>query len=119
VSYDFAIWESDASTDDNSAAATFDELFTRYLDGDLIAPTPRIQAYSEALAAQFPGDESEDTPWAAGGPISNCSGPILYVAVSYSRANEVEVVAKRLAQEHALVFFDPQQAPGPTSTPVR
>ncbi|TDD18479.1 hypothetical protein E1218_25980 [Kribbella turkmenica] len=63
------------------------------------------------MAARFPDDESEDTPWAAGGPSSNCSGPILYVAISYSRANEVEVVAKRLAQEHDLVFFDPQKAP--------
>ncbi|MET9273647.1 hypothetical protein [Kribbella sp. NPDC003557] len=108
MSYDFAIWESDAST---GAAATFEELFTRYLEVDLVAPTPRIHAYSEALAAQFPDDESEDAPWAAGGPSSNCSGPILYVAVSYSRANEVEVVAKRLAQEHNLIFFDPQKAP--------
>lgn len=111
VSYDFAIWESDATTGEHGAAATFEELFTRYLAVDLVAPAPRIQAYSEALAAQFPDDKSEDTPWAAGGPSSNCSGPILYVAVSYSQAHEVEVVAKRLAQEHDLVFFDPQKAP--------
>ena len=59
MSYDFAIWESDASTAEHDAAATFEELFTRYLEADLVAPTPRIQAYSETLAAQFPDD---DTP---------------------------------------------------------
>ncbi|TDW98632.1 hypothetical protein [Kribbella sp. VKM Ac-2566] len=111
MSYDFAIWEGDASTGERSTAATFEELFTRYLDADLVAPTARIQAYAEALAARFPNGESEDTPWAAGGPSSNCSGPILYVAVSYSQADEVGVVAERLAQEHGLVFFDPQKAP--------
>ena len=113
MSYDFAIWESDASTAEHDAAATFEELFTRYLEADLVAPTPRIHAYAEALAAQFPDDESDNAPWAAGGPRSNCSGPILYVAVTFSKANEVEVVAKRLAQEHDLVFFDPQKAPSP------
>ena len=111
MNYDFAIWENDASTGEHGAAATFEELFARYLEVDLVAPTPRIQAYSEALAAQFPDDKSEDSPWAAGGPTSSCSGPILYVAVSYSRADEVEVVAKPLAHEHDLVFFDPQKAP--------
>ncbi|MFD7161545.1 hypothetical protein ACFV9C_43660 [Kribbella sp. NPDC059898] len=111
MSYDFAIWESDASTGEHDAAATFEELFARYLEADLVAPTAKIQTYSDALAARFPDDESEDTPWAAGGPSSNCSGPILYVAVRYSRADEVGVVAERLAQEHDLVFFDPQKAP--------
>ncbi|WUJ74674.1 hypothetical protein OG809_15705 [Kribbella soli] len=112
MSYDFAVWESDASTGETDAAATFDELFTRYLEVDLVAPTAKIQAYSDALATRFPDDESEDAPWAAGGPSSNCSGPILYIAVSYSRANEVGVVAERLARENDLVFFDPQKAPG-------
>lgn len=111
MSYDFAIWESDASTGETDAAATFEELFTRYLEGDLVAPTTKIQAYSEALAARFPDDESEDSPWAAGSPSSNCSGPILYVAVRYNHAHEVGVVAERLAQEHNLVFFDPQKPP--------
>ncbi|MET9314947.1 hypothetical protein ABZX12_24305 [Kribbella sp. NPDC003505] len=111
MSYDFAIWEGEASTGERGAAATFDKLFTQYLEADLVAPTARIQAYSEALASHFPDDESEDTPWAAGGPSNNCSGPILYVAASFSRADEVGVVAERLAREHGLVFFDPQKAP--------
>ena len=111
MSYDFAIWEGDASTGQRSTAATFEELFSRYLEADLVAPTARIRAYSEALAARFPDDASEDSPWAAGGPSSSCSGPILYVAVSYSQADQVGVVAERLAQEHDLVFFDPQKAP--------
>jgi hypothetical protein len=111
VSYDFAVWEGDASSGERSTAVSFEELFTRYLDAELVAPTARIQAYAEALAARFPNGESEDTPWAAGGLSSNCSGPILYVAVSYSQADQVGVVAERLAQEHDLVFFDPQKAP--------
>jgi hypothetical protein len=111
VSYDFVVWEGDGVAGRRSAAATFQELYYRYLAAGLVAPSARIQAYSEALAARFPGDESEDTPWSAGGPTGNGSGPILYVAVRYSHANEVGVVAEHLADEHGLVFFDPQTAP--------
>jgi hypothetical protein len=100
VSYDFAIWEGDASTRQHSAATTFRELYDRYFSGELVAPTASIQAYSEALAAHFPDHESEDTPWSAGGPIGSGSGPILYVAIRYSHANEVGVIAAGLAQEH-------------------
>ncbi|MDX6259007.1 MAG: hypothetical protein QOH84_695 [Kribbellaceae bacterium] len=78
MSYDFAIWESDASTRKHSAATTFEELYDRYLSGELVAPTARIQAYSEALAAHFPGDESEDTPGqrvvrSAAAPARSCT----------------------------------------------
>lgn len=105
MSYDFAIWEGDAD------ASTFEELCDRYLEGDSKPPTARVQAYCEALAAQFPDPESEETPWAAGGPLDNASGPLLYVAVSYSQAEQVGKVAKQLAAEHGLVFFNPQTSP--------
>ncbi|WP_267900323.1 hypothetical protein [Kribbella turkmenica] len=44
MSYDFVIWESDASTGERGAAATFEELFTRYLEAGLVAAASRIQA---------------------------------------------------------------------------
>jgi hypothetical protein len=106
VSYDFAIWEGDAPTQ-----AAFEDLYERYIEADGQPPTTRIRAFCEALDAQFPGPQSEDSPWAAGGAVDNASGPLVYVAVSYSRADEVGAVASQLAAEHGLVFFDPQAAP--------
>lgn len=113
MSYDFAIWEGDAPTGPHAATATYEELVARYLDtdDDLTAPTARIEAYAEALAAQFPDHESEDTPWSSGGPIGAGTGPILYISVGYSHADQVGPVAERLAAEHGLVFFNPQTAP--------
>ncbi|WP_328321916.1 hypothetical protein OHA70_25665 [Kribbella sp. NBC_00382] len=60
MSYDFAIWEGDAPTSGHNAAATFKALFSHYLEGALVAPTEKIQLYSEALAAHFPDHESDD-----------------------------------------------------------
>ena len=114
VSYDFAIWEGKSPADGKTAQAIFDELYDRYIEGEAQPLTPRLRAFAEALDAAFAAAEAEDTPWSAGGAVENATGAIVYVAVQYSRAEEVGVVAERLAAEHGLVFFDPQQTPRST-----
>lgn len=113
MSYDFAIWEGDVPTGPHAATATYQELIARYdADDALVEPTARIQAYAEALAAQFPDEESEESPWSAGSPVGAGTGPFLYICVGYSYADQVGPVAERLAAEHGLVFFNPQTTPG-------
>lgn len=57
MSYDLAVWHGERPRDDE-ASAVFDELYDRYFDSeDVIAePSPRIEAYVEALVERYPDD---------------------------------------------------------------
>lgn len=108
MSYDLAVWDGELPRGDE-AGAVFDELYERYLDSeDVIAElSPRIAAYVEALVARYP-DDAAGSPWASPPVIDEASGPIVYLLMSYSRAEEVSEYAAALAREHGLVCFDPQ-----------
>jgi hypothetical protein len=109
MSYDLVIWEGDRPADNNAAAARFDVLYERYLESEEIAepPSPRIQAYVEALVGRYP-DDGLDSPWAAPSGLDDASGPIVYLLMSYSQADELSEHAAQLASTHGLVCFDPQ-----------
>jgi hypothetical protein len=94
VSFDLAVWEGDRPGDDRAASAEYEALFDRYLDSDPVEPTPRIAAYTAALA---------DRPL-----NSEASGPIAYLTMSWSTADELSAQAARLAEDHGLNCFDPQ-----------
>ncbi|WP_405681790.1 hypothetical protein [Streptomyces sp. NBC_00057] len=108
MSYDLAVWHGERPRDDE-ASAVFDELYDRYFDSeDVIAePSPRIEAYVEALVERYP-DDVAGSPWASPPVIDEASGPIVYLLMSYSRAEEVSEYAAALAREHGLVCYDPQ-----------
>jgi hypothetical protein len=108
MSYDLAVWDGELPRGDE-AGAVFDELYERYLDSeDVIAElSPRIAAYVEALVERYP-DNSADSPWASPPVFDEASGPIVYLTMSYSMAEEVSEYAAALAREHGLVCFDPQ-----------
>lgn len=109
MSYDLAVWEGEDPADNNEAGSSFDELYERYLESEAVAvpPSPRIQAYGAALLQRYP-DDAEDSPWASPPVMDEASGPIVYLLMSYSRAEEVSEYAAQLAREHGLVCFDPQ-----------
>ena len=72
-------------------------------------PTPRIRAYVEALLARWPElGEADDVPWAMSPLMDQTSGPVAYLNLVYSMAQEASVFAAKLAQEHGLVCYDPQ-----------
>ena len=108
MSYDLAVWDGEQPSDEE-ASAVFDELYDRYFDSeDVIAePSPRIEAYVEALVERYP-DDVVGGPWASPPVIDEASGPIVYLLMSYSRAEEVSEYAAALAREHGLVCYDPQ-----------
>ncbi|WP_323184022.1 MULTISPECIES: hypothetical protein [unclassified Streptomyces] len=64
-------------------------------------PSPRIEAYVEALVERYP-DDVAGSPWASPPVIDEASGPIVYLLMSYSRAEEVSEYAAALAREQAL-----------------
>ncbi|MER6687257.1 hypothetical protein [Streptomyces olivaceoviridis] len=109
MSYDLAVWDGDRPLDDGQAGSTYDEFFERYLESDdvVVPPVPRIVAYVEALVARYPDAEGSGV-WASPPVIEEASGPMVYLLMSYGRAEEVSEYASALAREHGLVCFDPQ-----------
>ncbi|MFE1416019.1 hypothetical protein ACFW6F_35260 [Streptomyces sp. NPDC058746] len=110
MSYDLAVWDGDRSVDNRQAGLMYDELYERYLESDdvVVPPVPRIVAYVEALAARYPDDVDQSVVWASAPVIDEASGPIVYLLMSYGKAEEVSEYAAELAREHGLVCFDPQ-----------
>lgn len=110
MSYDLAVWDGDRPLDNNQAALTYDELYERYLESDdvVVPPAPCITAYVEALVARYPDDVDCSGVWASPPVIEEASGPIVYLLMSYGKAQEVSEYAAELAREHGLVCFDPQ-----------
>ncbi|MER6849818.1 hypothetical protein AB0A81_41350 [Streptomyces flaveolus] len=110
MSYDLAGWDGVRPLDNRQAGSTYDELYERYLesDGVFVPPAPRIVAYVEGLVARYPDDVDRGEVWASAPVIEEASGPIVYLLMSYSKADEVSEYAAELAREHGLVCFDPQ-----------
>ncbi|MER7195445.1 hypothetical protein [Streptomyces flaveolus] len=109
MSYDLAVWDGVRPVDNRQAGSTYDELYERYLesDGVVVPPASRIVAYVEALVARYPDDVDRGAVWASAPVIEEASGPIVYLLVSYSKADEVSEYAAELAREHGLICFDP------------
>ncbi|MGW5641098.1 hypothetical protein, partial [Streptomyces sp. NPDC003832] len=110
VSYDLAVWDGDRPLDNRRASLTYDELYERYLESDDVVapPAPRIVAYVEGLLARYPDDVEGSVVWASPPVIEEASGPVVYLLISYGKAEEVSEYAAELAREHGLVCFDPQ-----------
>ncbi|MGX1135687.1 hypothetical protein RKD49_007877 [Streptomyces glaucescens] len=110
MSYDLAVWDGDRPIDDLQAGLMYDELYGRYLESEdvVVPPAPRIGAYVEALIARYPDDVDRSVVWASTPVIEEASGPIVYLLLSYDKAEEASEYAAELAREHGLVCFDPQ-----------
>jgi hypothetical protein len=105
VSYDLAVWVEPEPTTGASGEATFEYLFRRYFEEDWpTEPVDPVAAFVEALLTRWPED-TEDNPYSSG---ISASGPIAYITLSYSRANEVRLYTTELAARFGLVCFDPQ-----------
>ncbi len=106
-----------APASDREAEATFERLYQTHIESGLDEPpTLPIEAFVEALLSHHPDlgelddDEVDGSPWADEPLIGNASGPLIYVAVVPSRAEEMAPLAAELARQHRLVCFDTQVA---------
>lgn len=112
MSYDLAVWEGNRPADDAAARAEYRHLYDRYLRSRKPEPpTTRIAAYVRALLDRYPDIDSEageGSPWATGPLMREASGSLLYVAMVYSKCEEVSAWAAQLAHRHGLVCYDLQ-----------
>lgn len=110
MSYDLAVWDGERPRDDIQAGSVYDELYERYLESDegVVSPAPRIAAYVEALVERYPDEIDGSVVWTSPPVIDEASGPIVYLLMSFSEAEEVSEYAASLARERGLVCYDPQ-----------
>ncbi|WP_405915865.1 hypothetical protein [Streptomyces sp. NBC_00728] len=106
MSYGLAVRDGDRPIDNRQAGSTYDEHYLES-DGVVVPPAPRIMAYVQALVARYPDDE-RSVVWASPPVLDGASGPIVYLLMSYGKAEEVSEYAAALAREHGLICFDPQ-----------
>ncbi|SEG56189.1 hypothetical protein SAMN04489712_106292 [Thermomonospora echinospora] len=113
MSYDLAVWEGNPPADDREALSVHLALFDEYLEadiGELLPGNPLVKEFVTAMAERWPDSLGEDTPWSAGAPDEgSAAGPIAYLAISYSRAEEVAAYAESVAAELGLICFDINQ----------
>jgi hypothetical protein len=139
VSYDLAVWEGAPPADNGAALATYRELLARWQDAGVVEaiharmrgeatpydPTPAIANYVDGLLQRWPDigalEVEEVSRWADAPLISNATGPLIYFAMVYSKADEAVAFAAELAAQHGLNCFDPQSerllTPAASSSP--
>lgn len=105
------VWDGPLPASDGDALSTFDALYSEWFEGvgdkDDRTPAPAIRQYVEALLGRWPA-EDDSSPWADSPIINNAIGPILYLGIAPSRADEIAPECSRLAAQRGLVCFDPQ-----------
>lgn len=75
-----------------------------------VPPSARIESHLKALIERYPEDDQDGyrSTWASPPLIDEASGPMVYLLMSYSQAEEVSECAAQLARSNGLVCFDPQ-----------
>ncbi|WP_030348793.1 hypothetical protein [Streptomyces sp. NRRL S-1022] len=113
MSYDLAVWEGERPADDKTAARVFNDMYARYIDGEVEErPSERIAAYVAALLERWcdlTEDEEDTSPWSTGPLIGEARGPLIYFPMRWSMAEEASAYAATVAESMGLVCFDVQQ----------
>ena len=111
MSYDLVVWVGKRPADSSEADEQYEE-FMDLLDGgaDNTPPNPRLVAYCQALLRRWPElDDAGDSPWVVSPLIADAVGDVFPFGIESERAEEVAAYAARLAAEHGLVCYDPQE----------
>ena len=111
VSYDLAVREGDRPANDFAACARVGELYEHYVGVGSVPPTDRIAAYVAALLDRYPDlglDDDEHakdaSPWSTLRLLGAASGPLAYVPMVLSRAEQVSGWVVELAARHRHGF---------------
>jgi hypothetical protein len=115
MSFSLAVWQGSRPRDDADALAQFQRLYAAYAQGvDQGEPTPAIRTFVEALTAKYPDglpdDRVDEGVWSDEPLAGNAIGTFFYFGIVGSRVDEVVPFVARVAKEHGLVCFDPQEA---------
>ena len=111
MSFDLAVFRSRRPLDDKQALRVYEALCSKNGATEAAAalePTPRLEAFYRALTRSYPelGDDEEASPFAT--DIERRPYAVV-MNVSLSRANDVAAAVERLAKDHDLDVFDPQE----------
>lgn len=111
MSFDLAFWVGPRPASDEAAAEEFQRLHDTHADGASgAAPHPALVAFVAEVLTRYPelsGDD-DDTLWASSPLADEITGPLLYVPLAGSRAEEGTAYLAERARAHQLVGFDPQ-----------
>ena len=112
MSYDLAVWEGPRPSSDDEAAAEYERLMDQMDEDPDVPPSAPIVSFQNELLARWPalgepGDEA--SPWATGPEIGDAVGPIMYITMTYSGAQEGVPYAAEVARMLGLVCYDPQE----------
>ena len=117
MSYDLAFWTGTRPESDSEALAQFEKLYQRHVQSKRPeAPASELLAFVAAATRRYPDltelpDERRDEGVWSDGPLqNNIAGPLLYLGIAWSRADEVRTFLIDLASKTNLVAFDPQTA---------
>jgi hypothetical protein len=121
MSATLAVWEGETPVSDKAAAQIFQELYA--LPDQ--PPTPRIEAFVQALLARYPDiddDNEEETPWSDGPLMNDASGPLFCFGMTYGDedlfTDAFEFIAET-AEAHGLIMYDPDQGTLVVPRPVK
>lgn len=115
MSYDLMVFEPDAGPRNREAFMAWYAELTRWEEGhdynDPQATTPRLQLWYRDMIAAFPamngpdavGDEDVDSPKVTDYCFARNA---IYVSFAWSEAETAYVETVRVAEKHALGFFD-------------
>lgn len=115
MSFNLAFWIGPAPANNEDAAKTFDALCAKYLDGgDGSPPDPALRAFVDEITRNYPDltelddDHIDEGVWSDGPLLNNAIGPLLYLGIVWSRAEEVTAYLVDRARVRGLRVFDPQ-----------
>lgn len=110
MSYDLAVWQGEAPSDNREAARVHERLYAEYLEADDPVPVVTVmQDFLSALTDRWPDTNTDDnTPWAYTPLIRSASGPYAYIGLSWGAAELASAFIAETASSFGLVCFDPQ-----------
>ena len=115
MSFDLAVWEGSRPLTNEAGLEEFKRLYAKYLEeGVSEEPSARVKAFIAAITEKYPDivdlpeDQVDDGVWSDSPLMSNASGPLFYVCVRWSRAEDVAPFVADVAREQGLICFDPQ-----------
>ncbi len=115
VSFDLVVW----ALDNGATAADVRAAHELCRQGEHVngVPEPRITSFYRAVTAEYPDRASPASPWEVS-PL-HVATDHLEMNLTESCADEVLLAIERLAAEHRLLLFDPQDGSVyPPPTPV-
>jgi len=111
MSFDLAVWHEPSGITSQEAADRYGQLVQVEPVPGAVPGHPQVAAFFQELTAEYPDlgslpiDDLDGSPWSAGLTVTDTA---VLMSMSWSRVDVVATVVRKLADQHGLVLFDPQ-----------